>query len=34
VSVVVLAACAAFVPSAYAVRDFSSTARNIIPSGQ
>jgi acyl-homoserine lactone acylase PvdQ len=34
VPAVVLAAFAAFVPSAYAVRDFSSTARNIIPSGQ
>jgi hypothetical protein len=34
VSVVVLAALAALAPSAYAVRDFSSTARNIIPSGQ
>ena len=30
----VVAVLAAFVPSAYAVRDFSSTARNIIPSGQ
>jgi acyl-homoserine lactone acylase PvdQ len=34
VPAVVVAALAAFVPSAYAVRDFSSTARNIIPSGQ
>ena len=34
VSVVVVAALAAFAPSAHAVRDFSSTARNIIPSGQ
>lgn len=34
VSVVVLVAFAAIVPSAHAVRDFSSTARNIIPSGQ
>jgi acyl-homoserine lactone acylase PvdQ len=32
--VVVLAALAAAGPSAYAVRDFSTTARNIIPSGQ
>jgi hypothetical protein len=31
---VAVAAFAAFVPSAHAVRDFSSTARNIIPSGQ
>jgi acyl-homoserine lactone acylase PvdQ len=30
----VFAAFAALVPSAHAVRDFSSTARNIIPSGQ
>jgi hypothetical protein len=30
----VVAALAAFAPSAHAVRDFSSTARNIIPSGQ
>ena len=29
-----LAAFVAIVPSAYAVRDFSTTARNIIPSGQ
>ena len=34
VSVAVVAALAALAPSAYAVRDFSSTARNIIPSGQ
>jgi acyl-homoserine lactone acylase PvdQ len=34
VSAVVAAAVLALVPSAYAVRDFSSTARNIIPSGQ
>jgi acyl-homoserine lactone acylase PvdQ len=34
VSAVVVAALAAFAPSAHAVRDFSSTARNIIPSGQ
>jgi acyl-homoserine lactone acylase PvdQ len=34
VSVVVLAAFGAFAPSAYAVRDFATTARNIIPSGQ
>jgi len=34
VSAAVLAALAAFAPSAHAVRDFSSTARNIIPSGQ
>ncbi len=34
VSVVVVAVCAAFVPSAHAVRDFATTARNIIPSGQ
>ena len=32
--IAVLAAFAALAPSAYAVRDFSSTARNIIPSGQ
>jgi hypothetical protein len=31
---VVLAAFVAIVPSAHAVRDFSSIARNIIPSGQ
>jgi acyl-homoserine lactone acylase PvdQ len=34
VPVAVVAAFAAIVPSAHAVRDFSSTARNIIPSGQ
>ena len=34
VPAVVVAAFAAIVPSAHAVRDFSSTARNIIPSGQ
>ena len=34
VPIAVLAAFAALAPSAYAVRDFSSTARNIIPSGQ
>jgi acyl-homoserine lactone acylase PvdQ len=34
VSAVVVAAFAAFVPSANAVRDFAPGARNIIPSGQ
>ncbi|MEA2456139.1 MAG: hypothetical protein QOI45_2401, partial [Thermoleophilaceae bacterium] len=34
VPAVVVAAFMAIVPSAHAVRDFSSTARNIIPSGQ
>jgi len=34
VSAAVVAAVAALAPSAYAVRDFSTTARNIIPSGQ
>ena len=34
VPIAVLAAFAALAPSAYAVRDFSSTARNILPSGQ
>jgi acyl-homoserine lactone acylase PvdQ len=34
VSAVIAAAVLTLVPSAYAVRDFSSTARNIIPSGQ
>jgi len=34
VSAAVVAAVAAFAPSAYAIRDFSSTALNIIPSGQ